>query len=233
MPEYFTVFQTYFSFFLNIVNFIAILSSIFMFFFFMLNKFSKALKHILASYGFGLFPRIKVLFLCRKSSVMKRAFIEYSMLKSQGYGKTSSEWHSIINEFKAFYDVNEKSLIYPIPNCTVLIGEEFSVITERYFNYFSIPKVNKAFGISDNRIPWVLKIQIDEAYVTPACLLSGLLSKFEENWSEFIKRYVSTAYIAEIDEDMDENKSNSILTNELYYTFAWLLWGPSYETGYL
>jgi hypothetical protein len=215
---------------LNSFEFIAIIASFIMFFFLMINKFSKALKYVLASTGFSLWPRIRALIVCRQSPVKKRAFIEFAMLKSQGYGKTSSEWHSIINEFRVFYAMNERDMTYTVPNCTMFIGEDFSNITQKYFDYFSIPGVKKTYGIMDDKIAWVLKIYIEEAYVTPTCLLTGLLSRFEENWGEFIKRYVSTAYIAEAEEN--KNKSNSILTSELYYTFAWLLWGPSYELKY-
>jgi hypothetical protein len=198
----------------------------------MMNKFSKALKYILASIGFGMGPRLRALFFCRQSPIKKRAFIEFAMLKSQGYGKVSSEWHSIINEFNAFYAVSEANMTYFMPNCTLLIGEDFSNVSKKYFEYFSIPRVKKTFGIMDDKISWVLKIHIEEAYVTPTCLLTGLLSRFEENWGEFIKRYVSTAYIAETYENKDMNKSKLILANELYFTFAWLLWGPSYELEY-
>ena len=83
-------------------------------------------------------------------------------------------------------------------------------------------------GIRDDRLKWVLKIRIEEAYATPTCLLTGLLSKYEENWEEFIKRYVSTAYIT----DNNDNAADNIRTDELYFTFGWLLWGPSYELDY-
>ena len=232
MPDSIVPLQQVLTFSLSIINVTVILSSCVMFFFLMINKFSKALIYVLASSGFGVGPRCRVLFMCRKSPIKKRAFLEFAMLKSQGYGKAPSEWHSIINEFKAFYAINELNLTYSIPNCTVLIGEDFSNITRKYFDYFSIPKVRKAFGIPKDQIEWVLKIYVEEAYVTPTCLLTGLLSRFEENWGEFIKRYVSTAYIAETDENGIKNKSKAILTNELYFTFAWLLWGPSYEIKY-
>jgi len=100
MPEHMVSFQQYLSFFLSILNAAAIFISVAMFFFFMINKFSNALKYVLSPTGFGVFPRIRVLFLCRKSPIKKRAFLEFAMLKSEGYGKMSSEWHSIINEFK-------------------------------------------------------------------------------------------------------------------------------------
>jgi len=231
MSDNMEFFQKYLSFFLNILNVTAFIASVSMFFFFMINKFSKAIKYIFSSSGFGIGARLRVLIICRKSPVKKRAFIEFAMLKSQGYWKAPSEWHSILNEFKAFYAINEQNMTYNIPNCTLLIGEDFSDITKKYFEYFSIPKVRKAFGIPEDQICWVLKLNIEEAYITPTCLLTGLLSRFEENWGEFIKRYVSTAYIAETD-DKKINKSKNILTNELYFTFAWLLWGPSYEIKY-
>ena len=112
MPEHIVYFQQYLSFILSILNAAAIIISIAMFFFFMINKYSNALKYVLASTGFGAFPRLRVLFICRKSPIKKRALLEFAMLKSQGYGKMSSEWHSIINEFKAFYSINEQNLTY-------------------------------------------------------------------------------------------------------------------------
>ena len=228
MHENLSLFSGYLDFVLNILQLTLIVVSAVTFFFVMFNKFSNGLKAILSPCGFSIRARLRVFFICRQSPVKKRAFLEYAMLKSQGYALISSEWNSVINEFKAFYEENKTYLSYPIPNCTALIGEDFSNVVKRYFDYFSIPKVKKAFGISDDRISWVLNIHIEEAYATPTCLLTGLLSRFEENWGEFIKRYVSTAYIAEA----EEKNFNVILSNELYFTFAWLLWGPSYELKY-
>jgi hypothetical protein len=228
MPENLGLFSGYLEFMLNMLQLTAIAVSGITFFFLMFNKFSNGLKAILAPCGFNAKARLKAFFVCRQSLVKKRAFLEYAMLKSQGYVLISSEWNSIINEFKVFYDDNKANLSYSIPNCTVLIGEDFSIVVRRYFEYFSIPKVKKAFGISDDRIGWILNIHIEEAYATPTCLLTGLLSRFEENWGEFIKRYISTAYIAG---DVNNNY-NAILSDELYLTFAWLLWGPSYELKY-
>ena len=228
MSENLSLFSGYLEFLLNMLQLTAVAVSCLTFFFLMFNKFSNGLKVILAPCGFNTKARLKTFFVCRQSLVKKRAFLEYAMLKSQGYVLISSEWHSIINEFKVFYDDNNSNLVYNIPNCTVLIGEDFSSVVKRYFEYFSIPKVKKAFGISDDRIGWILNIHIEEAYATPTCLLTGLLSRFEENWSEFIKRYVSTAYIA----GEENSNCNVILSDELYLTFAWLLWGPSYELKY-
>ena len=214
--------------FLNILEFVALIASVVTFLVLMFNKFSKALRVILGPCGMGFWARIRTLFICRKSAVSKRAFIEFALLKTQGYGTISSAWHSIINEYKAIYLSEQNGYVYTIPNCTALIGQNFSDGVERYFAYMGKTNVKKAFGIQNDKIEWVIKIHIEEAYVTPTCLLTGLLSKYEENWEEFIKRFVSTAYITE----SEENISNGILSSELYLTFAWLLWGPSYELEY-
>ena len=215
--------------FLNVLEFAAIVISIFTFFFLMLNRYSHALRRILGPCGLGFWTRLRVLFICRKSQIKKRAFLEYAILRTLGCPVISSEWRSIVNEFKAFYSREaQEALVYSIPNCTKLIGTEFSEATGRYFAYFAQPKVRAAFGIQEDITSWVIRIRIEEAYATPTCLLTGLLSQYEENWEEFIKRYVSTAYISEEEGSMD----HSILSEELYFTFAWLLWGPSYELEY-
>ena len=215
--------------FLNVFELVAIIASVITFFVLMINKYSQALKKILYPCGMGFGPRMRVLFICRKSQIKKRAFLEYAILKTGGYPVINTEWYTIINGFKAYYsDAEQGELIYSIPNCTLLIEKEFSNVTARYFEYFSQVKVKKAFGIQEEKFPWVIKLRIEEAYATPTCLLTGLLSQYDESWEEFIKRYVSTAYITE----NGETQSKNVLSNELYFTFAWLLWGPSYELEY-
>ena len=229
MQDFINEFPSILELFLNTIEFIAIIISIITFFVLMVNKYSKALKEILSPCGMGFWPRLRALFVCRKSQLKKRAFLEYAIIKTGGFPVINKEWSTIINGFKVYYtDAEQGVLKYAIPNCTPLINKEFSDATERYFRYFSQEKVRKAFGIQDEQTSWVIQIQIEEAYATPTCLLTGLLSQYNESWEEFIKRYVSTAYITE----NDDNQSQNVLSNELYYTFAWLLWGPSYELEY-
>lgn len=228
MPESVELFFNVLEMFLNSLEFIALIVSVVTFFYLMFNQYSLALRRILAPMGLGFFQRIMVLFICRKSAVKKRAFIEFAMLKTEGHSAIKSKWSRIINEFKTFYTDSQGSLVYTLPNCTLLIGTDFSKAVARYFEYFAKEKVKKTYGIKDDRIEWVVKLHIEEAYATPTCLLTGLLSRYEENWADFIKRYVSTAYMTEL----QENRATAILSDELYMTFAWLLWGPSYELDY-
>lgn len=229
MQTFFENFPSYLELALNVFELVAIIVSVVTFFFLMLNKYSKALKKILSPCGMGFWPRLRVLFICRKSQVKKRAFLEYAIIKTGGVPVINSEWHTIINGFKTYYtEASEGDLKYSIPNVTPLIEKEFSAVAARYFEYFAQPKVRKTFGIQDEQLRWVTKLHIEEAYATPTCLLTGLLSQYDESWEEFIKRYVSTAYITE----NGELQSKNVLSNELYFTFAWLLWGPSYELEY-
>lgn len=215
--------------FLNLLEFATLIAAATTFFVLMINKYSKALKKILGPCGLGPFVRLRVLFMCRKSQVKKRAFVEYAILQTGGTPVLRGEWLAIINGFKAFYnDAEQGNLRYTLSNCTPLIDSAFSEATARYFAYFSRPDVRHTFGIQEECFPFVMCIRIEEAYATPTCLLTGLLSQYDESWEEFIKRYVSTAYITENGEIAGQN----VLSNELYFTFAWLLWGPSYELDY-
>lgn len=224
----FESFVEYLEIFLNLLELVALLISVFTFFFVMLNQYSTALRKILDPCGITFGVKLRALFFCRKSALTKRAFIEYAILKTHGCPTVRRQWNVIFNEFKSFYQNAQSTPVYEIANCTALIGDELSEAAQRYFDFFDTPKAKKAFGIPEGTLSWVMKISIAEAYITPTCLLTGLLSKYEENWSEFIKRFVSTACIAE----NEKQPYKDIMSNELYFTFAWLLWGPSYELSY-
>ncbi len=212
--------------FLNTLEFLALVASVVTFFFLMLNKFLIILNKLLAPYGLGFWARLRVLFLCRRSPVKKRAFLEFALLKTEGRRISHSDWRTIINQFKAHYIEGEPKQSYALDNCMPLLGEPFTKAVQAYFDLFRDKKVKKAFGIREDAVlEWVTTLRIEEAYATPTCLLTGLLARYEENWGDFIQRYVSTAYMT----DLTRDGQSRILSNELYMTFAWLLWGPSYE----
>lgn len=210
---------------LNVIEAIAIIVSVVTFLYLMFNKFSVGLRRILSSLGLGLGNGLRILFICRKSQNKKRMFLEYAILETKGIPIIRKQWSYLISSFKTFYALNEDKSVYSIKNCTLLTTQDFSNAVQRYFDYFNLPKVKRAFGIQEN-LSFLMTIKIEEAYIMPTCLLNGLLSSFGENWEEFIRQYVSTAYL----EDKDE--VHKILPDELYYTFNWLLWGPSYELEY-
>lgn len=210
---------------LNIVEAIALIVSIITFLYLMFNKFSIGLRRILSPLGLGPFGRLHALFICQRSQNKKRYFIEYAIMMTGGIPMIRKDWKSLISSFKSFYSKEEDKTIYSIKNCTLLTTQPFSNSVARYFKYFNIPKVKKAFGIQGN-LGFIMEINVEEAYAMPTCLLNGLLSSYEGNYDEFIKQYVSTAY------QDDKDDLHKILPDELFYTFNWLLWGPSYELEY-
>lgn len=213
---------------LNVIEAITLVVTVSTFLYLMLNKFLKALHFIFAKTGLPIFTRLRILFICRKSFIKKRIFIEFAILKTQGHFKTRKEWRRIINEFKDYYLISNGEYYFDIDNITYLITEEFSEITERYFSFLNKVDIKKVYS-SDEKNSWLIKIRVKDAYATPTCLISGLLSEYKENWDEFIKRYVSVAFMQSDDCNSAVNK---VLTEELYFTFAWLLWGPSFEIEY-
>ena len=221
------------SFVLNILQAITILITVTTFLVMMFNRFAKALRTILKPCGLPFLRSIHIMFLCRKTPDKKRAFLEFAILKTKGRPTDAEEWKHIVNEFKNFYSEAEQHPVYEVPNCTVLLNEDLQDAATRYFAYFEDEAVRKTFGIKANAeneepMEWVVRICVNESYLTPTCLLTGLLSDKEDNWTEFVKRYVSTGYIS----DSAESDKDDILTEELYLTFAWLLWGPSLELRY-
>ena len=211
---------------LNIFEAIAIIISVITFLYLMFNKFSIALRRILSPLGLGPGGRLRALIICRQNQNKKRLFIEYAILETGGNPIIRKDWKTIISSFKSFYATQgEEEANYSLKNITILTKSNFSSAISNYFDYFNIPKVRRAFGIREN-LSFLMNINIEETYAMPTCLLNGLLSSYDENWEEFIRQFVSTAY------SEDKGGVHQILPDELYYTFNWLLWGPSYELEY-
>ena len=125
MGEQLSNFSAVLELFLNVLEFSALIVSAITFFILMLNQYSKALKQILGPCGIGFGARLRVLFLCRKSPVKKRAFLEFAILKTQGRSVLKSDWRQIIGEFKASYS-EQSEMRYSVSNCTSLIGDDLS-----------------------------------------------------------------------------------------------------------
>ena len=190
----------------------------------MFRGFAEAIHQILGQVGIPRLVQLRALFICRNNPVIKRAFIEFSILKTRGQMQSRRDWTALVNEFRRFYQESPAAPVYTLENCTSLLGAEFSQLTELYFDYFSQPRHKKRYGLpEDVPISWVIRIQLNEGYLTPTFLLTGLLSRYEENWNTFINKFVNSTYTAQ-----PNAGSPHILPQELYFTFAWLLWGPSY-----
>lgn len=228
MPHFLQPIADWLDLILNALQTCGVALSLFFVLFFLANRFSGVLRDVLRPLGAGPWLRFRALFSCGRGIDRKRAFVEYALLRTGGEPVDAGEWRAILSEFRNRYAERDASrMVFDIPNCTALIGAPFSEAAARYFRAFSDPKRRRAFGLpAEGETVWVFRIRIRESYVTPTCLLAGLLSRYEENWSKFISRYVAAA-------SMDPaRRENRVRTDELYLTFGWLLWGPSYEIAF-
>ena len=186
--------------------------------------FPKGLAAILGPCGLTLRAKLRARFACRASRNAQRVFLEFALLKTEGRVLTAKEWNGLLDDFVTYMSTAKdlETPVFKISNCMYLTKAEFSDAVGRYFEYIARPRVKAFYSISKTSDFWISKIKIDEAYVMPAVLLSGLLARYEDNWEVFLAKYVSTA-------SAGASGRGRTMLRELYNVFAWLLWGPSRE----
>jgi GNAT superfamily N-acetyltransferase len=90
----------------------------------------------------------------------------------------------------------------------------------RYFRFLGSGRAATAYSIGRYGDWWHSRIRLAKAFVSPAVLLSGLLSRFDSDWERFLSRYR---------EVLSGGGRGDVSPDELYGVFSWLLWGPSRE----
>jgi ribosomal protein S18 acetylase RimI-like enzyme len=163
-------------------------------------------------------------FHCRKNPRKHiRVFCEYMLIKSEGHYRTKRWWGKSYQNFLAFFnDSDRDNFIIEIDNCTYILDDEISERIDQYFNYFDSKYNRKIFKISSIvPISFCSSIKFSQGFLSPNFLLTGLMSSYKNNWENLIKKYISLSCSLSAD---DSNYSSG-----LYYTFAWLLWGPSFK----
>lgn len=220
--------------FSEILNFISITNNIIQFALFFMAiialcyifsvKYIRPIRLLL--YPLGLKKRliIKILLLCRKDSRKNiRIFCEYFILKTQGVHQNSMWWEDAFYEFSAFFkDSIQDRYIYELDNCTDILNEDVSNYINKYFTYFNDADIRKKFDLNQKQpIFFCMQIKIVQGFLSPNVLLSGLLERYKNNWGNLVEKYISCA--------SNEKYADKAYSSEVYYTFAWLLWGPSYQ----
>lgn len=207
----------------NIVQFIVFLMAVIAIFFVFSNKYLYPIKILLKSLGIKRRYILKAIILCRKDPRKYiRIFCEYFILKSQGEYKDKNWWKDNYKEFVAFFrDSLPNDFIYEIDNCTDILCEGVSSKVDCYFNYFDQQKIRKKYDLNLKLpISFCMEIKIKQGYLSPNFLLSGLLDRYKNNWGNLVRKYVTLTC---------NEKDTNFYSSEIYYTFAWLLWGPSYQ----
>lgn len=164
----------------------------------------------------------RALFLCWRSRSEQRVFFEFALIRSQGAKLDAQGWDEICGDFAVFSSMSrgQKARYIEIKNCTHLTSREFVTAVSRYFDFLATPRASRFYSIGRYDDYWHSVVQIAEAYITPSALLSGLMSRFDSNWSVFIDQYRASLPNAE---------AGTFQSTELYGLFSWLLWGPSRE----
>lgn len=213
--EFISIFNNLFQF---LISFVGITTLLFV----ISRKYIEPVTTLYKKRGLGLSHLIKVLWICkRKPKTLIRNFVEYAAFYSAGRYLSKTEWADMLIEFEDDLKQNGTELTFAVDNCLTILSNDFIKITNEYFTYFKNPKVRETFLIDTKEpIGFITQLEIKEGQLSSLVLLNGLLSRYEDNWSAIISRYISSNFIAG---DVE------ILAEELYFTFAWLLWGPSIE----
>lgn len=188
--------------------------------------FPRCLRVVFGPCGLPFWTVLRLVWTCRKSSAMQRKFVEFAIVRTGGHFLDKKSWGDLAGEFAMLMrssDSIEQEM--RVRNCMTLVDPAFNDAVGRYFGYLDRPAVQAFYSIARNDRYWLSPVKIDESYLTPTRLLTGLLSRYNENWEAFLARYSSVLATG--------SKGNvRILPQEIYNTFAWLLWGPSREVSW-
>lgn len=188
--------------------------------------FPRCLRVVFGPCGLSFWTVLRLVWTCRKSRTTQRKFVEFAIVRTGGHFLDKKHWSDLAGEFAMLMrssDSIEQEM--HVRNCMTLADPAFNDAVGRYFGYLDRPAVQSFYSIARNDRYWLTPVKIDEAYLTPTKLLTGLLSRYNENWEAFLARYSSVLAIG-------SKGSIRVLPQEIYNTFAWLLWGPSREVSW-
>lgn len=105
-------------------------------------------------------------------------------------------------------ETKDSAPIIAVDNCFVLNSENCEECISRYFTALAELKKNEA------EAKFLCKVHIRDGYVLPLHLLTGLISKFEENWKPIIEFFMQA-----------DSPARTSFMESMFY--LWILWGPS------
>lgn len=212
--------NTYIQFILSVLTIFTTL------FVFMLPYF-KPLYRVLRPIGIKNTEILRIVILSlKKPRVFIRLYIELVLIKSEGLYQRPKWWRQQRVSFKKLIDDRNSTFIINVENPFNLVKAEFSIYIERYFEYFRNQKAQRKFAITNDEVlSFVSDINIQEGYCSPITFIMGLNDRYNEDWEKILNNYF-TAFISDTDIQF------ASLPEELYLTYNWLMWGPSYQNQY-
>lgn len=188
--------------------------------------FPRGLSIVFGPCGMSAWVRFRIMLVCKRSRSVQRTMFEFLILKGSGKSLRTKEWLMLIDLFLADKQNHESDgPVFEVGNCLPMTDELFTEVVSRYFSYLNRPHVYAFYSLSSNADFWTSTIRIKDAYVMPAFLLSGLLTRYSQNWEAFLSKYKSISVTS-------ANSGGKVLLDELYNFFAWMIWGPSCEVSW-
>jgi GNAT superfamily N-acetyltransferase len=213
----------------NYLQFLLLIFTIVVTLFYFMLPYIRPLKSLLKGIGLPYAELYRILFICYKSPRKYiRIYIEMAIIKSKGQHQESQWWKDLRRTFKRFLDDNETSGDYTVQIDTPfdMVTTEFNELVKDYFDYFKQNKTSSRFAIPHNEaVSFITNLEINEGYIVPITFITGLNDRYDEDWVKILSNYF-TAF------GDDLPPESAILPQELYFTYNWLMWGPSYQIKY-
>jgi ribosomal protein S18 acetylase RimI-like enzyme len=211
----------------NIIQFPLSFLTVFLLIFFYTMPYRKPLRDLLGSLGLRGWMLLEIIWLYRKDPRFHiRAFIELGMIRSLGIYKNKAWWTELKKEFMHLLDEKTRTgeFVIEIQNTFNLTASEVTEQIRAYFEYMKRERSRKHFAISERAsFSFVSSIIILDGYTTPITFIHGLQDRYNDDWSKIIGKYSSV---------FNQNRMDSVIPSELYLSYNWLMWGPSYQVNY-
>lgn len=216
-------------YFNNVIQFLLFISSVIAIFAFFTIPYIKPLNQLLGKHGLQFGEIIRILWICyKRPRILIRLYIELAIINSKGIHHDKHWWKSQTRIFKKFLDENGGSgqYIIEVETCFDLVPADLNDLIQEYFNYFKGKKASGKFAIlEDEPVSFLSELRVNEGYLVPLTFITGLNQRYNEDWEKILRNY----FIAFNDITSPEL---AILPEELYFTYTWLMWGPSYQNNY-
>lgn len=201
---------------------------------------TNALKTVLGPMGISNQQCVWALMLCWKRHYTHeyiRIFIETACIESKGCCQNRKWWSNKCRRFPLQldeYKKNSKNLYIKVENCFNLTSDDFSNAVERYFKMLKDSRFIQKFLVSDtDKTPsFLINLHISDGYLAPMSFISGLTKRFEQDWEKILTNYYATLESAELGNGHRPGGGRqAILPEELYFSYNWLMWGPSFQVS--
>lgn len=189
----------------------------------------RPLRRLLGPLGLSFSEITRVLWACNKSPrKLIRIYIELAIFHTGGLHQNPSFWRKFLRTFKRFIDDNGETGTYiaRVETCFDVASAEFNELVSAYFEFFKQNKASDKFAIpADEPLSFIIQTEINEGFIVPITFITGLNDRYDEDWEKILGNYF-TAFGEE------QPPETAILPEELYFTYNWLMWGPSYQIKY-